>query len=161
MISRRSGGTRDWVLTDNSILNSFSSRRERGYIINIWTMWRKIPDIIKQAARDLRRNMTGAERQLWSELKNEKIWYRINRQSPIYVFTEDFWLDRYIIADFYCPEKKLIIEIDGIIHDREDIYFLDREKEKLLLQAWYTVLRYKNDELLSDINWAIRKIQKL
>lgn len=122
-------------------------------------MWRKTPDIIKQAARDLRANMTQAESILWNELRDKKIGYKINRQSPIYVFTEDFWLDRYIISDFYCPEKKLIIEIDGSVHNRKDVYLLDREKEKLLVEAWYNILRFKNNEVQSNIKWVILKIQ--
>ena len=86
---------------------------------------------------------------------------KINRQAPIYLFTEDFWLDRYIIADFYCPEKKLIIEIDGSIHHRDDIYLLDREKEKLLTEAWYTILRFTNEEIEYSLDMIINKIKNL
>lgn len=122
-------------------------------------MWRKIPDTIKQAARNLRKSMTCSENLLWEKLKAEKAGIRINRQSPIYMFTEDSWLDRYIIADFYCPVKKLIIEVDGNIHDRGEVYLLDREKEKFLIQAWYNILRFKNEDINSNINWVIAKIQ--
>ena len=123
-------------------------------------MWRKIPDVIKQAARNLRKSMTCSEKLLWERLKTEKIGFRINRQSPIYVFTEDSWLDRYIIADFYCPMKKMIIEIDGSIHNREEIYSLDIVKQKLLIQAWYNILRFKNEEIHYDINRVIVRIQQ-
>jgi len=124
-------------------------------------MWRKIPDIIKIAARELRKNMTFSETWLWCKLKNEQLWLRINRQSPIYVFTEDSWLDRYIIADFYCPEKKLIIEIDGSIHDTKQVILLDKEKEKLLIQLWYKILRVKNEELERNLSWVLSKIQEI
>jgi very-short-patch-repair endonuclease len=124
-------------------------------------MWRKTPDIIKTAARELRKNMTFSEEKIWKMLKNEKIWFRINRQSPIYVFTEESWLDRYIIADFYCPEKQLVIEIDGDIHDVEDIFSLDREKEKILTQAWYRIVRFKNEEVEINLSEVIKRIQEL
>jgi len=122
-------------------------------------MWRAIPDIIKIAARNLRKNMTDSEELLWDRLKSKKTGYRVIRQSPIYVFTEDLWLDRYIIADFYCPEKKLIIEIDGIIHSLKDIYLLDREKEKLLTQAWYFIIRFDNREVQTNIDGVLNTIK--
>ncbi len=122
-------------------------------------MWRAIPDIIKVAARKLRKNMTTPEELLWDKLKTKKIGYRIIRQSPIYVFTENSWLDRYIIADFYCPEKKLIIEIDGSIHSLKDIYLLDREKEILLTQAWYFVIRFDNSQVHANIAEVLNRIK--
>ena len=104
--------------------------------------------------------MASSEAKLWKELKREKIWLRINRESPIYVFTEDSWLDRYIIADFYCPEKKLIIEIDGNIHDIEEVFILDREKEKILMQVGYKIIRFRNELIETNINEVIKKIQE-
>lgn len=123
-------------------------------------MWRKIPDAIKEAARALRRNMTKSEEILWNSVKDRKIWYKINRQTPIYVFTEDTWLDRYIIADFYCAEKKLIIELDWAVHDIKEVLDLDIEKEKLLIQAWYRILRFKNKEVLTSTKDIVYKIQE-
>ncbi|MCH8519003.1 endonuclease domain-containing protein [Candidatus Gracilibacteria bacterium] len=122
-------------------------------------MGRKIPDIIKQVARDLRKNMTIGECQFWNTVKSEKIGIRMNRQAPIYLFTENSGLDRYIIADFYCPEKKLIIEIDGSIHHREDVYLLDREKENFLSQTGYQVLRFTNAEVQKSMKVIIETIQ--
>lgn len=72
-----------------------------------------IPDIIKEVSRKLRKNMTEAEKVLWEKLRAKRfLWKKFQRQSPIYVFTENSWLDRYIIVDFYFPELKLIIELD-------------------------------------------------
>ena len=97
---------------------------------------------------------------LWEGVKNKKLCFRIIRQAPIYVFTEDSWRDRYIIADFYCPEKKLVIEIDWNIHDEEEIYNLDRAKEELLVLAWYNILRFTNWEVIQNINSILKKIQE-
>jgi len=91
-----------------------------------------IPDIIQQAARDLRNNSTDAEKYLWSYILDKWLWIRFQRQKPIYVYTEDNGLDRFIIADFYCHKHKLIIELDGSVHNIKEVYQLDQYKTKLL-----------------------------
>ncbi len=117
-------------------------------------------DIIKIACRNLRKNMTKSEVILWNKIKSWKIWKKFYRQKPIFVFKENSWLDRYIIADFYSPENKLIIEIDWSIHNLKEIYNLDQEKEKLLQNRWFKIIRFKNEEIFNDIEWIIEKIMK-
>jgi very-short-patch-repair endonuclease len=56
------------------------------------------------------------------------------RQYPTYVFTEDSGLDRFVIPDFACKARKLIIELDGSIHDLDEVYQLDTVKQELLTQ---------------------------
>ncbi len=80
-----------------------------------------VPHIIKQTAQNLRNQMTQSEILLWNILKTDEIWVRFNRQKPLYVYTENSWLHRFIIADFYCGARKLIIEVDGWIHNIPDI----------------------------------------
>lgn len=152
---------RSEILIGNSILNSFSSRRERGYIFTYNIMWKAIPDIIKTIARQLRKESTFSEWILWEKVRAKRLWYRIIRQAPIYVFTEDSWLDRYVIPDFYCPDKKVIIEIDGSVHDKEEIFLLDHEKVKLLIQWWYRILRFKNIDINNDIDIVLERIWDL
>lgn len=121
-----------------------------------------IPEIIKIAARNLRKNMTKSEEVLWKELKVRKLnWLKFWRQSPTYVYTENSWLDRYVIPDFLCSEYKLIIELDGSIHNKQEIYLLDREKEKLLKHNWYKVIRFQNEEILNNLNQVLQKISTL
>lgn len=121
----------------------------------------KIPDIIIQAARDLRKNMTPAEKTLWNELKAKKLeWHKFMRQFPLYVYTEDSWLDRYIITDFICHEYKLIIELDWNVHDLAEIITLDEIKEKLIDRLWFKILRFKNEEVLNDIDRVLEKIRR-
>jgi len=103
-------------------------------------------DIIKQACRDLRKNMTEAEKILWKRIRSNKIWIKVYRQKAIFVKNEDSWFSRWIIADFYSPDNKLVIEIDWNIHKLKQIYELDREKEKLLENRWYTVIRFTNQD---------------
>lgn len=116
-------------------------------------------DIIKQACRELRKNMTDAEKLLWEKIRSNKIWIKIYRQKAIFVKNEDSWFSRWIIADFYAPDNKLVIEIDWNVHKLKEVYQLDREKEKLLENRWYTVIRFTNIEVKENIDSVIAKIQ--
>jgi len=118
------------------------------------TFFMKTPEIIKSAARELRKNMTKAERILWNQLRYDKLWVRFYRQKPVYVYTENSWLDRFIIADFYSDELKLVIELDWWIHWEKEVLELDREKETLLAEKWIKVIRFKNEEIYENI-WEI------
>ena len=121
----------------------------------------KIPDIIKETSRKLRNNMTESEVILWSFIKSWKLWINFLRQKPIYIYTEESWFDRFIIPDFYCFEKKLILEIDGGIHTIKEVYELDRYKETLLQNMWYTVMRIKNEDIKNNISSIIKQIKQL
>ena len=102
--------------------------------------------------------MTESEKILWHKLQNRKLlWKKFLRQFPIYVFTENSWLDRFIIPDFICKEDKLVIELDGSVHNVKDVYLLDIEKEKLLLNNWYTILRFNNEKVLNNM-WKVLEI---
>jgi len=91
------------------------------------------PKKIIEISRILRTSTTPAEKKLWSFVRWKKLWVKFLRQHPVFVFTEDSWQHRFIISDFYNHEKKLIIELDGKIHDLPEVESLDREKEQLLL----------------------------
>ena len=117
------------------------------------------PDIIKEAARELRQKLTPAEIKLWDEIRAERIWIKFYRQKPIFVFREDSGLDRYIIADFYSPEYKLIIELDWSIHNEKEVYALDRIKEQLLIKRWFQIIRFTNNEITNDVETVILKIK--
>jgi len=121
-----------------------------------------IPDVIKIASRDLRKNMTEAEKILWEKLRAKRLdWIKFQRQAPTYVFTENSWLDRYIIPDFICSEYKLVIELDWSVHNNKDVYLLDLEKEKLLKNLWFKIIRFKNEEIFENIDWVLEKIRTL
>jgi very-short-patch-repair endonuclease len=119
-----------------------------------------IPNIIKETSRRLRKNMTESEIILWSFIKWGKIWVRFLRQKPVYVFTENTWLDRYVIPDFYCFERKIILEIDWNIHNLKEIYELDLYKEKLLNNIWFTIIRIKNEDIKNNVNKVIHTIKQ-
>lgn len=117
-----------------------------------------VPDVIKEAARKLRMNMTDAEKRLWEEIKEKRMWYKFLRQKPMYVFTETNGNHRFIIPDFYCAEKNLIIEVDGGVHNEREVLYLDQVKQELLNQKWLQVLRIKNEDVLNNMNTVLRDI---
>lgn len=120
----------------------------------------KTPDIIIETSRKLRKNMTWAEKILWEEIRRKKVLGRIfYKQKPIYLYTEDYWLDRYIIPDFVNLDSKIIIEIDWDVHKLKEIYSLDKYKEENLKKLWFKILRFTNNEIFNDILTVLNKIK--
>ena len=107
------------------------------------------PDTL-EAARILRKSMTRTEKLLWDKLKGKQICrLRFRRQHPI-----DFF-----IADFYCHQIRLVVEIDGEIHNQQEEYDDGRsaEMEKFDIK----VIRFKNWEVENDIENVIIKIKNI
>lgn len=119
----------------------------------------KIPDVIKQAARDLRNNQTEPEKKLWDEIRYDKLWIKFLRQRPIYVYTEDSGLDRFVIVDFVSLKDKIIIEVDGSIHDTLEVAQLDQYKEKLLQRLGYVIVRIRNEDIIDDIYQVLDRLK--
>jgi very-short-patch-repair endonuclease len=104
------------------------------------------PDIVT-AARQLRLNLTPAEEILWQALKNRQLnGLKFRHQHPIGLF----------IVDFYCPQCRLIIELDGEIHDRQVDY--DAVRTEQLNHFGYRVLRFRNQAVIKDLNDVLQKI---
>ena len=102
---------------------------------------------VEQAARDLRTNLTPAEDYLWRALKSKQLnGLRFRSQHPVGNF----------ILDFYCASCKLVVEVDGSIHDDRQDY--DLERTKVLETYGYFVLRFTNDEVLGNIDIVLAKI---
>ena len=96
-------------------------------------------------AREMRAHPTPSERCLWEALRREQLGLRFRRQSPMFGF----------IADFYAPEVALIVEVDGPIHDPE----ADRQRDAILRRHGLSVLRFKNEEVLSGLPQVTARIQ--
>ena len=108
-----------------------------------------------QRARELRNNSTHAEELLWGYLKTKPFGIKFRRQHPYSVY----------ILDFYCYSLKLVIEVDGSIHQLEDVKKNDIERQILLEKDGLKVVRFTNDELIQaservfeDLNILIQKI---
>ena len=109
-------------------------------------------------ARKLRQRMTEEEKILWQRLRNRKLLgLKFLRQHPI-IYDHLNYKPKYFIPDFYCDEKKLIIEIDGKIHDFHKQRDLDREA--ILRDMDFHILRIKNEEVSSDIIGVLHKIKQ-
>ena len=93
--------------------------------------------------------MTGAEKLLWERLRNKQLGVRLKPQHPI---------DRFI-ADFYCHHAKLVVELDGEIHNRQKEYDIGREGE--MEEFGIRVLRFKNHEVLEDLERVVGRIKEM
>jgi PncC family amidohydrolase len=94
-------------------------------------------------------NPTLAESILWERLRNKKLaGYKFRRQHIIHSF----------IADFICIPKRLIIEVDGLIHQSPENKLSDAARTIELNQAGFEVLRFTNEEVLNDIESVLNKI---
>jgi very-short-patch-repair endonuclease len=103
-----------------------------------------------QRARELRKVLTPAERLLWEALKNRQLnGYKFRRQHPIY---------RYI-ADFYCHELGLVIELDGGVHDGIGQQEHDRNRDQVILEFGIRVLRFKNEEIVNNLEKTLRIVK--
>ena len=105
------------------------------------TMFYGAKPIIFERAKVLRENPTIAEIALWDILKkNQMLGLRFKQQHPINIF----------IAVFYCHAIKLVIEVDGGIHDTEDNKDYDQNRTDELKNYGITVIRFSNEEVLKN-----------
>jgi len=126
------------------ILNSFPpgekeatsfTEDKRKYIINL--------------ARELRKKWTKEEEIMWEVLRRKNLWYKFRRQHPF---------GRYI-ADFYSDELKVVIELDGKIHENQKEY--DTIRTEIISQYWVKIIRIDNDQIYDNLNDIIKKIISL
>ena len=111
---------------------------------------------IKQIVRQSRKNRTVSEKTLWDRLRNRQLCgKKFVRQYPV-IFNY-FGKQRFLIADFYCHQAKLVIEIDGSIHQRRKEY--DRNREKVIAALKIKVLRFTNKEILENILEVLKMIE--
>ena len=105
---------------------------------------------LKEFARFLRNNSTKSEIKLWRVIKGKELkGYDFHRQKPLLEF----------IADFYCYELELVIELDGLTHDFEETKRKDEYKQKELEKIGLTVLRFSDEDILSELDKVIISIE--
>ena len=106
-------------------------------------------------ARELRRKMTEEEKILWEKLRNRRFYnLKFLRQHSV-IYDRSYNEPLFFVADFYCAEASLILEIDGLIHELQQEY--DQQRDFVLKQKGVRVLRIKNDEL-KDLDPVKKKI---
>ena len=102
---------------------------------------------IQKRARELRKEMTPAERILWGQLRNRQLeGLKFRRQHP---------LGRFIV-DFCCAEHRLIVEVDGAVHRGQQDR--DEARTKVLREYGYEVLRFSNEAVLGDVDAVLEAI---
>lgn len=100
-------------------------------------------------ARQLRREATTAESLLWELLRDRRLLGRkFRRQHPIGQF----------IADFFCDDARLIIEIDGAVHREPTQQERDRLREEILREHGFAILRFTNDQILDRTEQVLQEI---
>ncbi|MFA7408241.1 MAG: endonuclease domain-containing protein [Anaerolineaceae bacterium] len=102
---------------------------------------------IRRRAKELRKSATPAEQKLWQALRNRNLeGYKFRRQHPLGPF----------IADFFCAEVGLVIEVDGWGHLEQREY--DQARTDWLEDQGYHVIRYWNDDVLMNLDEVTRDI---
>jgi very-short-patch-repair endonuclease len=107
------------------------------------------PPLIRDRARNLRRASADAERKFWAHLRNRQLkGVKFRRQHPI----------GPCIADFFCLEAKLIVEVDGDNHATEAQGRADTARTAYLEGSGYRVVRFWNNEVMGEINGVLERI---
>jgi very-short-patch-repair endonuclease len=107
------------------------------------------PKLIERA-KELRKNMTPAEKKLWYEYMRN-FQFRVLRQRPI---------DNFIV-DFYCPTLQLVIEIDGDSHFTDEAQNYDLERAKIIEGYGLSIIRFTNSQVLNQFDSVCVQIQSL
>lgn len=118
--------------------------KERGNYENMTIFYNQSQNLSKRTS--LRRTQTPQETILWSKLRNNQLGHKIKRQYSVGPY----------VLDFYCPSKKLAVEVDGSQH-LENIDY-DVERSDYLAVFGIRVLRFWNNEINVNIEGVILKI---
>ena len=103
---------------------------------------------LQERARELRKNMTPAEKVLWEKLRHNRLnGLQFRRQQIINPY----------IVDFYCHAKALIVEVDGDIHDLQQDY--DEERSHYLIACGFRMLRVSNEDVMQNLLVVVEKIR--
>ena len=106
----------------------------------------------KNRRRILRRNQSDAERLIWHYLRSKQ-FYGLK-------FFRQYGIGLYIL-DFYCPERRLAIEIDGGQHAKENQEIIDSKRTEYLKSRNIIVVRFWNNEVLDNIDGVLEKIKEV
>jgi very-short-patch-repair endonuclease len=104
-----------------------------------------------QFRKKLRNNATPAEAFLWRHLKAKKLCgRRFNRQHSI----------KNYIVDFYCAVEKLVIELDGAVHQSSKVQEYDKKRTEILNELGYTVIRFENKMVFENLESVLSEISE-
>jgi very-short-patch-repair endonuclease len=114
---------------------------------------------IRELARKMRKHSTSAEECFWQKVRNRKLYgLKFNRQFII-TFTFDATFTKFYIADFYCEQLKLIVELDGQIHLKQQEQDLIRTEH--MYKRGFQVIRFSNDQVLKEWEYVKSVIKNI
>jgi very-short-patch-repair endonuclease len=117
--------------------------------VNNIVIGQRVSRELQERARELRRNMTPAEKILWEKLRHNHLnGLQFRRQQIINPF----------IVDFYCHAKALVVEVDGDIHDLQQDY--DTVRSRYLIAHGFRMLRVTNDDVIHNLLSVVHKIRE-
>jgi len=106
---------------------------------------------LKERRRELRRNQTNTEKILWELLRG--------RRLDGFKFYRQYSIGPYVV-DFYCPQLRLAIEIDGSQHTEREIVIYDKERSNYFNSVNIQILRFWNEEIEKNVEVVLEKIKK-
>lgn len=116
----------------------------------------RLIEVAKKLCRDRRKNSTPAEKKFWEIVRNRNFMKnKFYRQHPL--FFDFFGKETFYIADFYCHEEKLVVEIDGGYHKRQESY--DELRSAVINDLGIDVIRFQNDEVLRNSEEILSKLE--
>src|SRR5262245_36394939 len=127
------------ALSDHPMERQKTTSRIRGTLMDV-----------EVAAQNLRRHMTSAERLLWGAIRRQQAdGLRFRRQHPV---------GRYVL-DFYCPSHRLVIELDGGIHEQQ--IEMDAARTEHLARYGNRVIRFRNAEVCDALPSVVERIRQI
>ena len=107
---------------------------------------------LESRRKELRNNSTYAEVFFWQQIKKGQLEGRkFRRQTSIGSY----------IVDFYCPEEKIVVELDGEVHFNEEARKYDKERTEYLESIGLRVIRFENQDVLKNTEYVMNTIKKL
>ena len=107
----------------------------------------KVSPKLLERAKELRHEMTPAEKILWEHLKANRLnGLHFRRQQVVHGY----------FPDFYCHQHELIVEVDGEIHDMQVEY--DAEREEYLKSLGFRIIRFTNEEVVKNLKAVLQRI---
>lgn len=111
---------------------------------------RRTSELHQTRARQLRRSQTRVEMVLWEQLRDRRLGgMKFRRQHPIGRF----------IVDFCCVEHRLVIEVDGLVHEEVEQTLYDQERTAVLEAAGYRLIRITNDQVTTDLPDVLQTVR--
>ena len=112
---------------------------------------RKVPPVMKERMRALRKEQTQAEAMIWEVVRDRRLDVKFRRQHAV----------GHLILDFYCPELRLGIEVDGSIHQLPDVRERDRYRETYFADLGLTVLHFTNADVMQSTEYVIEMLRNV